>query len=213
MNTYLTIHNSESMVVPMQTQEAVKSQIIEVAQARFSRYSFGKTTMAEIAKDCNMSAANLYRYFESKEDIAVEIGNQCLCSKEAVLREVLKRPGLSAAERFEAFIVANLHYVYKLFSEQPHLSEIVETICHQNLDSMKIHKETYLQLLAQVLVEGNQRGEFDVQDIPGTREMIQNAVIKFSYPPVMMHEGLSLEELESQAKALSKLILRGLAKH
>ena len=103
----------------MQTQEETKNQIIEVAQARFSRYSFGKTTMAEIAKDCQMSPANLYRYFESKEDIAVEIGNQCLHSKEAVLQEVLKRPGLSASERLEAFIVATLHYGYNLLSEQP----------------------------------------------------------------------------------------------
>jgi AcrR family transcriptional regulator len=196
----------------MQTQADVKHQIIEVAQARFSRYGFGKTTMAEIAKDCNMSPANLYRYFESKEDIAVEIGNQCLCSKEAVLREVLRSPGLSAGERFEAFVVATLHYVYNLFSEQPHLSEIVETICKPNLDSMKRHKEAYLNLLGHVLEEGNRRGEFDVPDIRATGEMIQNATLKFTYPPIMMQEGLSLEELESQARALSKLIVRGLAK-
>ena len=196
----------------MQTQEDVKRQIIEVAQARFSRYSFSKTTMAEIAKDCQMSPANLYRYFESKEDIAVEIGNQCLSAKEAVLREVLKRAGLSASERFEAFVVATLHYVHNLLSEQPHLSEIVETICKPNLDSMKRHQETYLTLLAQVLDEGNQTGEFDVQDIRATGEMIQNATIKFTYPPVMIAEGLSLQELEYQARALSRLIIRGLAK-
>lgn len=196
----------------MQTQEETKNQIIQVAQARFSRYSFGKTTMAEIAKDCQMSPANLYRYFESKEDIAVEIGNRCLCSKEAVLREVLNRPGLSARERFEAFVVATLHYVYNLLSEQPHLSEIVETICKPNLDSMKRHKETYLTLLGQILDAGNQTGEFDVKDILATGEMIQNATIKFSYPPMMMAEGLSLEELESQARALSKLIIRGLGR-
>ena len=212
MNIYLTVHDSACIVLSMQTQEDIKNQIIQVAQKRFSRYSFGKTTMAEIAKDCLMSPANLYRYFEGKEDIAVEIGNQCLYSKEAVLREVIKRPGLSAGERFEAFVVATLHYVYNLFSEKPHLSEIVETICKSNLDSMKRHKETYLTLLAQILDEGNQSGEFDVPDVRSTGEMIQIATLKFAYPPVMMQEGLSLEELETQARKLSKLIVRGLSK-
>ena len=197
----------------MQTQEETKNQIIKVAQVRFSRYSFGKTTMAEISKDCQMSPANLYRYFESKEDIAVEIGNQCLSSKEAVLREVLNRPGLSESERLETFIVATLQYGYNLLSEQPHLSEIVETICKPNLDSMQRHKKTFLTLLGVILNAGNQSGEFDVKDILAAAEIIQNATIKFSYPPVMMAEGLSLEELESQARALSKLIIRGLGKH
>ena len=196
----------------MQTPEDVQHQIIKAAQARFSRYGFGKTTMAEIAKDCNMSPANLYRYFESKEDIAIEIGNQCLRAKEAVLRGVLKRPGLSAGERFEIFIIENLRYAYKLLSDQPHLSEIVESICIRNPNAVKLHKATYVGLLSEVLTEGNGTGEFDVLDIKATAEIIQTATIKFAYPPIMMQEGLSLEELESQARALSKLIVRGLAK-
>ena len=47
------------------------ARILAAAYARFQRFGFGKTTMAEIAGDCGMSAANLYRYFENKEDIGV----------------------------------------------------------------------------------------------------------------------------------------------
>ena len=48
----------------------IRGLIVEAARVRFERYGFNKSTMAEIAGDCGMSAANLYRYFESKSEIA-----------------------------------------------------------------------------------------------------------------------------------------------
>ena len=193
-------------------KEGVKQQIIEAAQARFARYGFAKTTMAEIAKDCRMSAANLYRYFENKEDIVVEIGNQCLHDKAAILREVLKQPGLTAPQRFEAFVLAALRYTHNLFSAQPHLSELVEFLCRERADAAACHMETYRDLLAEVLEEGNRTGEFRVADPVAAASAIQVATLKFSYPPVMMQEGLSLEELESQARTLVALMVGGLSK-
>ena len=35
-------------------------RILEAASDRFLHYGYGKTTMSEIAKDCNMSTGNLY---------------------------------------------------------------------------------------------------------------------------------------------------------
>ena len=37
---------------------------------RIKHYGYGKTTMAEIAADCDMSPGNIYRFFEAKIDIA-----------------------------------------------------------------------------------------------------------------------------------------------
>ena len=41
--------------------------------------------MAEIAQDCQMSAANLYRYFDNKQDIGAAISQLCLADKIDVL--------------------------------------------------------------------------------------------------------------------------------
>ena len=46
-------------------KEKIRQVILNKAFSRFGRYGFGKTTMAEIAKDCEMSPGNLYRYFKS----------------------------------------------------------------------------------------------------------------------------------------------------
>ena len=47
-----------------------REQILQAAMDRIKHYGYAKTTMAEIARDCDMSAGNIYRFFASKIDIA-----------------------------------------------------------------------------------------------------------------------------------------------
>ncbi|GAV21360.1 bacterial regulatory proteins, TetR family [Mariprofundus micogutta] len=42
--------------------QSEKERIVAAARQRFSHYGYGKTTMAEIASDCQMSVGNLYRF-------------------------------------------------------------------------------------------------------------------------------------------------------
>ena len=53
--------------------DETREKIIEAARERFTHYGYGKTTMAELARDCDMSSGNLYRFFPGKLDIAEEI--------------------------------------------------------------------------------------------------------------------------------------------
>ena len=46
--------------------DPLKLRIITAARSRFKRFGYAKTSMQEIAADCRMSAANLYRYYEGK---------------------------------------------------------------------------------------------------------------------------------------------------
>ena len=212
LNNYLTIYYSWVIFRIMETPEETKSRIVKSAENRFSSYSFGKTTMAEIAKDCQMSAANLYRFFESKEDIAVEIGNQCMEHKEKVMRNVMERPGLSAADRLEAIVIENLRYTYDLLSKQPHISEIVESICGGRMDVMQGYKKTTKDIFAGVLEEGNKSGEFKIEDTGRTAELILSATIKYCYPQIIQQEGLTLGELESEARSMIGILTNGLVK-
>lgn len=51
--------------------EATQQRIIESAFNHFRQDDYTKSTTAEIADDCRMSAANLYRYFRNKQEITV----------------------------------------------------------------------------------------------------------------------------------------------
>lgn len=193
-----------------QITEEVKYQILDAAHERFGKYGFGKTTMAEIAKDCDMSAGNLYRYYENKKEIAAGCAGRCMQESEQLWRDILKQPDLNPTERLEAFILAKLRYLHQQFSEHPPLFELVLVVTadHQSLVSQ--HMKTLQSLLAEILAEGNRTGVFDVPDILATAKVILGATAKFIAPHFM--GGFELEELEEEAKGVVELLIEGLAR-
>ncbi len=195
----------------MQIAEGIKQQIIDVADIRFRRYGFGKTTMAEIAKDCKMSAANLYRYFENKEKIGVEIALKCLHNKENMGKEVLQRAGLTASARLEAFFFEVLQYTHDLCENDPHLFELVAFISKEHPNVVKQHQSSLRAFVAEILAEGNRNGEFDVTDIVSAAETVLFAMIHFYYPPLVMRNGYSLEDLVRSEKTVITLLIEGLS--
>ncbi len=65
MNKKQTVHSSAS--------DDLRPKIVAAARARFKQYGYAKTSMQEIAADCDMSAANLYRFYEGKQDIGAAV--------------------------------------------------------------------------------------------------------------------------------------------
>lgn len=66
--------STEAQAQPHEIREA----ILTAAQTRLLRFGYHKTTMAEIANEAGMSAANLYRYFKNKQDIVAECADRCI---------------------------------------------------------------------------------------------------------------------------------------
>lgn len=188
----------------------IRSQILEAADSRFRQYGYNKTTMAEIAKDCHMSAANLYRYFENKLAIGAHLACQCLDRDITNLKNVVSNKALSPSQRLEAFILGTLDYTYTQWSETPRMNEMVSAICHERMDIVDQHVSQKLALLITLLREGHQAGEFEVPDPEVTADAILTATTLFDVPLLMPM--FSWEAFERKAKNLSNLILNGLLK-
>ena len=80
-----------------------RTSILAAAEARFRRYGFRRTTVAEIAADARMSPANLYRHFANKEDIGAECCEQWMQQRLERLRPVVHHKSHNAARRLEIF--------------------------------------------------------------------------------------------------------------
>lgn len=193
-----------------ETSEEIKNQILDAAFERFGRYGFGKTTMAEIAKDCDMSAGNLYRYYPNKQEIAAGCAGRCMRTAEELWREILNRPGLSPAMRLTAIVLEKLHYLHQQFSEHPPLFELVMYISGKRGDLVGRHMGVLQSLVAEVLAEGNRTGDFDIPDVLGTAKVFLAATTKFIAPHFM--GGIELEEFENEAREVVQLLILGLAK-
>jgi AcrR family transcriptional regulator len=200
-------------MVPVQTltdTREVRRQILEAAEQRFRAYGYRKTTMAEIAEDTGMSAANLYRYFESKEDIAASCAQRCMGERLELLREVIRAPGLQASERLERFVLTMLHYTHEQAHHQKKINELVESIAVERPAIVHQKSEAERALIAEILAQGNASGEFDVPDIIATAQLVHASLALFSLPLFMPL--YPLEELERGARGVVSLLVRGLAR-
>lgn len=188
----------------------VRFAILGAAIKRFNQFGYNKTTMAEIAKDCQMSAANLYRYFENKLDIGANLACQCLDTETGFLQDIVSQSEQSAAVRLKIFVLAILKNTYTQWSETPLMNEMVMAICHERQDIVDRHMEEKQALLIELLQQGNDSGEMDIGDLPGTAEAILSATILFDVPIFMPM--FSYENIQRKAERVIELLLKGLLK-
>ena len=59
-------------------REQNRAAVIRAAQGRFLAQSIDKSTIAEIAEDADLTPMSVYRYFGSKQTIAVAVANHLL---------------------------------------------------------------------------------------------------------------------------------------
>ncbi|HEB58086.1 MAG TPA: TetR/AcrR family transcriptional regulator [Gammaproteobacteria bacterium] len=190
--------------------DPMRAQILEAAQRRFQTYGFTKTTMAEIASDLGMSAANLYRYFHNKQDIVAACATRCMGERIERLAAVVTTPGQSAADTLLAYVLDSLRHTHQLAAEQPRINELVETVTELRPDIVHWKIAAESRLLEAILKQGNESGEFEVADVAATACTIQAMLVKFHLPLFMSL--FSLEEQEQQARSAVALLLRGLEK-
>lgn len=190
------------------TLDDPRTRILEAAEARFRQFGYNKTTMNEIANDCQMSAANLYRFYESKLDIGAAMAQGCFVEKEQLLELVVNRTDLIAAERLEEFVLTLLRYTHGQCNDQPRINELVNSIIQERpgLVERKIAGES--ALLEKILTAGMKNNEFNIQDIAVTTEAVHTVLVKFSVPIFM---GMyPLDEFERIARNVVALVVNGL---
>ena len=190
------------------TAEDIKALILKKAIDRFVQYGFGKTTMVEIAKDCGMSAGNLYRYFESKFDIGVGVAQGYIAQAEQILRDVIQLPGLKPGRLLEAFVLEKLRFMHRHIVDQPNVQDLVNYILDERWDLVESHREVQNSLISEILSEGNRSGEFKVADVGQTANIIYALTTKFRLPHFI--KNVTLEELEKEATGVVALMIQGL---
>ncbi|MDH5571745.1 MAG: TetR/AcrR family transcriptional regulator [Gammaproteobacteria bacterium] len=184
--------------------------IVEAAENRFQTYGYNKTTMVEIASDIGMSAANLYRYYQNKQDIAAACAERCLNTKLELMRNVVHRSDINAAEKLHACVQEMLRYTWETAHETPKLNELVNVVVNERSEIVHQKMLQCAALIAEILQQGNDSGEFAVEDTAQTAETVL-ASIKMFHVPLFM--GLfELHVLQQKAQDVVTLLIKGLAR-
>jgi AcrR family transcriptional regulator len=186
----------------------IRESILRAAQKRFEHYGFAKTTMAEIASDCGMSAANLYRYFASKDDIVATGAEAWLIGANTQIAAIAENRAAGAGERLHRIVNAKMRMMLALITSGPHLDELVEHVCRERKDLLQAHRAVFRRHIARVIDDGVAAGVFAPGDSLALAETFELATRLF-YQNNIHREG-EPAELERASAAVVDLLIRGL---
>lgn len=185
----------------------MRQNIIKAAKERFLHYGYSKTTIAELARDCNMSPGNLYRFFQGKLDLAEEIARESSEENMKALRAVVRATGKTASEKLRAYLETALKTTFDMLEDDPRIYEVATTISQERPAFANEQMAKDRALMAEILASGNAAGEFNIPDVVDAAEMIQCATMKFRYP--QLWSKLPFDELQRELRGVTDLILKG----
>lgn len=184
-------------------------QILHAAVERILHYGYSKTTMAEIARDCNMSAGNIYRFFASKLDIAEAMAHKFNEESYLTFAKIVARKE-TAGNRLRELFHYELARSYSAIEDEAKILEVAEVLGRERPLYMndKLAKERVF--LVQILEAGVQSGEFRTLSNPHeVAEMWQSALMKFRFP--QLFSKLTLPKLQREIDGVMDLLLAGLS--
>ena len=193
----------------MTQMDDTRQLILKAAVERILHYGYSKTTMAEIASDCHMSAGNIYRFFASKLDIAEAMARKFNDEAEATFAAIAGRTE-AAADRLAEIFHYDLERTYSAISEKAKIMEVVEVLSDERPLYMNDKLARERTFLVRILEDGIKSGEFRVLPDPVmTAEMWQSALMKFRFP--QLFSKLTLPALQRELDGVMDLLLAGLS--
>lgn len=187
--------------------DAIRAAIIDAAAARFTEYGYTKTTLNEIATEAGMSAANLYRFFENKLDIAASVARRLLAQREAALQAAVAGEP-SAVAQLQAYILSALRFNRDLQDGAPHLARMLEKLLEERKELAVLHRKARQELLARLIQAGMDSGELAPGDAQQIAQTLRAAFILFETP--MLHRQYPQAEIERLALQVVTVLLQGL---
>jgi AcrR family transcriptional regulator len=186
----------------------VQDTIIDAAEQLFSDYGYGKTTMAEIAEQCDMSVGNLYRHFANKEAIAVASMQRLLEEKLAVGNKAAQGK-TDAREALAAFLLARLRLGHAHFAGTRHLFDMMQLLNTRHRDLLVGFEGRIIDAMASIIERGVAQGSFHVCDARQTAYDIHQATLRYNSPIYLKNNPLDV--LEADLGRLLALLYKGLA--
>ncbi len=194
----------------MDNKRTKELRIIAAARIRFGHYGFGKTTMAEIASDCQMSASNIYRYFSGKKELLAQIAKEFFVELEADIASNVADSSLSPTKKIEILLLTSLNNSFEQHAVAPKIKEAIDFICTDRVDLIMGHRQHKITMLIRLLDEGVQSRFFKPHDTSQRAEAIANATLLVH--PVLLGM-FSIDYLRESLVQVVEMMTEGIERH
>ncbi|WP_431305010.1 TetR/AcrR family transcriptional regulator [Sediminicoccus sp. BL-A-41-H5] len=199
----------------MDPQSATRARIADAAEALFRQIGYQKTSVADIAKACAMSPANVYRFFPSKSAINEAITQRLLNTIGNELEAIAAGKG-GAGERLRATAAHLYRRDVELFFAEKRMHDMVGAAMTEHWGVIEGFIARVLAIWEGLLREGMAAGEFRSLDPTGIAMTFKQCLLLWTHPILLadcLGRGQTPEELGTQQQAALDLMLAGIAKN
>ena len=192
-----------------QTQPETRDRILAEAERVFRAYGYAKTTVADIARACGMSPANVYRFYESKAAINEAITALILKRQEDLALSIAaeRRP---AAQRLKKLIVEMHRFTCEQYLNESQVHEIVAKAMDEQWSVIDAHIERLRLLYRAVIDDGVRAGEFSGKDVEKRGNCVFNAIMPFCHPQLVAEK--FAQDQGAQAEMMAEFLIEALRK-
>lgn len=186
-----------------------RAQILKAADEHFRHYGYSKTSVAALGRAIGVSAAYIYRFFDSKQAIGEAIVAHVLSEMDAGLLEIAEGPERATA-RLRRLLATMMQCSCDRFLKDRKVHEIVTVAMENNWCATVDHHAAVENAIRRVIVDGRKSGEFEKKSpVDEICSAIVAASMCFSHPRLLESE--PAEELDRRLNIVTSLVLRSLA--
>ena len=193
--------------MPM-TVSKTRDMLVDVARQLFARMGVDNTTMNDIAQASRKGRRTLYTYFKSKNEIYLAVVESELDQLHKMLVDVASKD-LPADEKLLTFIYSRLDAVKALVFRNGTLRA---TFFRDIWRVEKVRKKfdaKEIQFFKTVLLEGQAKGVFHIDDVEMTADLIHYCVKGIEVPYIRGHIGAHLDE-DTRNRYVSNIVFGAL---
>ncbi len=196
-------------LVEMSKKDFFKEKIVETARMVFSKIGFRKTTMVDIANALYKAKSSLYHYFRSKEEIIKAVVEREAEIFKNKLEEAIESTGDPKEKltryvktRMKTFnLLANFYTAFK--------EEYLEN--YNFINKLRKDYDRYeLEAIKNILIEGNEKGIFKVENTELTSWAIITAMKGLEYPMALLKP---TPDLEKNIDILLQVLFHGIVRN
>ncbi len=162
-----------------------RCRIIATAERLFRQLGCQKTTVSDIARELRMSPANVYRFFATKSEIKEAVAQQIIGEIEDAAEKIASGPG-TAAERLRQVIKTNEAMSAERYIADRKLHDMVDVALTERWPIVDAHIEHMGAILARIVAEGMEAGEFARRDPQLSARLVHVACIRYCHPRLMV---------------------------
>lgn len=166
------------MARPQTDIQAGREQLLDIATALIEERGNTALTMTELAALAGMSPANLYRYFENKDDVIEAIAGRWFAPKVAVMEEVVASDLPPRRKLFE-FYARRFALIREMWERDQVLFQTYCDVGEEHFEVVRSYVDLGDHYLGQIVAEAMAEGFFAGLEIDETISLINQMVAAY----------------------------------